>query len=69
MKSITENSHIMNRRRLRNILILAGIVIVLAAVPQLVSEYITYVAVLAMLYAILAGRDRKSTRLNSSHYS
>lgn len=39
----------------RGVLIAAGIVVVLLIVPQVASEYITYVAVLAMLYAVLAG--------------
>ena len=39
----------------RGVLIAAGIVVVLIIVPQVASEYITYVAVLAMLYAVLAG--------------
>jgi branched-chain amino acid transport system permease protein len=39
----------------RGVLIAAGVVVVLLIVPQVASEYITYVAVLAMLYAVLAG--------------
>jgi branched-chain amino acid transport system permease protein len=36
-------------------IILAVVLVVLALLPQLTSEYITYVAVLAMLWAVLAG--------------
>ncbi len=39
----------------RGVLIAAAVVVVLLIVPQVASEYITYVAVLAMLYAVLAG--------------
>lgn len=55
MKLIDRHTWISGSKRMRNLLIVAGIVVILAAIPQLVSEYITYVAVLAMLYAILAG--------------
>jgi len=43
------------RRPLLTALIIAVVLIVLAVIPQVTSEYITYVAVLAMLYAVLTG--------------
>jgi branched-chain amino acid transport system permease protein len=36
-------------------IIIAVVLVVLIVLPQVTSEYITYVAVLAMLYAVLAG--------------
>jgi branched-chain amino acid transport system permease protein len=36
-------------------IILAVVLVVMVIIPQVTSEYITYVAVLAMLYAVLAG--------------
>jgi branched-chain amino acid transport system permease protein len=40
---------------LKNIIILAIVLAVLIIIPQVASEYITYVAVLAMIYAVLTG--------------
>jgi len=41
--------------RTRNLIILAVVLVVLAIIPQVTSEYITYVAILVIIYAILAG--------------
>ncbi len=41
--------------RLANGLVIAGVLAALVAIPQVTSEYITYVVVLAMLFAVLAG--------------
>lgn len=43
------------RARIRNLIIIAVVLVVLAILPQVTSEYITYVAVLAIIYAILTG--------------
>jgi branched-chain amino acid transport system permease protein len=43
------------RSPLASLLILAVVLVVLVLIPQVTSEYITYVAVLAMLYAVLTG--------------
>ena len=43
------------RSPLATVIILAVVLVVLIVIPQVTSEYITYVAVLAMLYAVLAG--------------
>ncbi len=43
------------RARIRNLIILAVVLGALAILPQVTSEYITYVAVLAIIYAILTG--------------
>jgi branched-chain amino acid transport system permease protein len=43
------------RKPLTTLIILAVVLVVLALLPQVTSEYITYVAVLAMLYAVLTG--------------
>lgn len=43
------------RTRIRNLIIIAAVLAVLAILPQVTSEYITYVAVLAIIYAILTG--------------
>lgn len=43
------------RARIRNLIIIAAVLVVLAILPQVTSEYITYVAVLAIIYAILTG--------------
>ncbi len=43
------------RTRIRNLIILAVVLGALAILPQVTSEYITYVAVLAIIYAILTG--------------
>lgn len=43
------------RTRIRNLIIIAVVLAVLAILPQVTSEYITYVAVLAIIYAILTG--------------
>jgi len=40
---------------LRNIIILTIVLAVLIVIPQVASEYITYVVVLAMIYAVLTG--------------
>jgi branched-chain amino acid transport system permease protein len=41
--------------RLITAAVVAAVLIVLAIIPQVTSEYITYVVVLAMLYAVLTG--------------
>jgi len=43
------------RSPLATVIILAVVLVVLIVIPQVTSEYITYVAVLAMLYAVLTG--------------
>jgi branched-chain amino acid transport system permease protein len=43
------------RARIRNLIIIAAVLALLAILPQVTSEYITYVAVLAIIYAILTG--------------
>jgi branched-chain amino acid transport system permease protein len=43
------------RNPLVSLIILAVVLVVMVVVPQVTSEYITYVAVLAMLYAVLTG--------------
>jgi len=43
------------RIKLKNLIAPAIVVLVLLLIPQLASEYVIYVVVLAMLYAILAG--------------
>jgi branched-chain amino acid transport system permease protein len=43
------------RSPLVSLIILAVVLVVMVFVPQVTSEYITYVAVLAMLYAVLTG--------------
>jgi branched-chain amino acid transport system permease protein len=43
------------RSRLIGGIIIAAVLIILALLPQVTSEYITYVVVLAMLYAVLTG--------------
>jgi len=43
------------RSPLVTVIILAVVLVVLIVIPQVTSEYITYVAVLAMLYAVLTG--------------
>jgi len=43
------------RARIRNLIIITAVLVVLAILPQVTSEYITYVAVLAIIYAILTG--------------
>lgn len=43
------------RARIRNLIILAVVLGALGILPQVTSEYITYVAVLAIIYAILTG--------------
>ena len=43
------------RSRLVTGIIVAAVLIVLALLPQVASDYITYVVVLAMLYAVLTG--------------
>jgi len=43
------------RSRLIGGIIIAVVLIVLALIPQVTSEYVTYVVVLAMLYAVLTG--------------
>ena len=43
------------RSPLASIIILAVVLVVMVLIPQLTSEYITYVVVLAMLYAVLTG--------------
>ena len=43
------------KARVRNLVILAVVLVVLSLIPQVTSEYITYVTVLAILYAILTG--------------
>jgi branched-chain amino acid transport system permease protein len=43
------------RGRLVGMIIAAVVLIVLAVIPQVTSEYITYVTVLAMIYAVLTG--------------
>jgi branched-chain amino acid transport system permease protein len=43
------------RKPLTTLIILVVVLVVLALLPQVTSEYITYVAVLAMLYAVLTG--------------
>ncbi len=43
------------RSPLVSLIILAVVFVVLIVIPQVTSEYITYVAVLAMLYAVLTG--------------
>ncbi len=45
----------MKRNPLVSLIILAVVLVVMVVVPQVTSEYITYVAVLAMLYAVLTG--------------
>lgn len=40
---------------IRNVIIIAVVLIVLLLIPQVASDYIVYVAVLAMIYAVLAG--------------
>ncbi len=40
---------------IRNVIIIAVVLIVLLLLPQFASDYIIYVAVLAMIYAVLAG--------------
>jgi len=41
--------------RIRNLVFIAAVLALLAILPQVTSEYITYVAVLAIIYAILTG--------------
>jgi branched-chain amino acid transport system permease protein len=43
------------RGRLVGAIVAAAVLIVLAVLPQVTSEYITYVTVLAMIYAVLTG--------------
>jgi branched-chain amino acid transport system permease protein len=43
------------RSRLAVFIIAAAVLVVLAVIPQVTSEYITYVTVLAMIYAVLTG--------------
>jgi branched-chain amino acid transport system permease protein len=43
------------RSPLASLIVLAVVLVVMSLIPQVTSEYITYVAVLAMLYAVLAG--------------
>jgi branched-chain amino acid transport system permease protein len=43
------------RGRLAGIIIGAAVLVLLAVIPQVTSEYITYVTVLAMIYAVLTG--------------
>ena len=43
------------RNPIVTLVILAVVLVVLIVIPQVTSEYITYVAVLAMLYAVLTG--------------
>ncbi len=43
------------KTRIRTLIILAVVLVALALLPQVTSEYITYVAVLAIIYAILTG--------------
>ena len=43
------------RTRTRNLIIIAVVLALLAILPQVFSDYITYVAVLAIIYAILTG--------------
>ena len=43
------------RSPLASIIILAVVLVVMVLIPQVTSEYITYVVVLAMLYAVLTG--------------
>jgi branched-chain amino acid transport system permease protein len=43
------------RARIRTLIIIAVVLALLAILPQVTSEYITYVAVLAIIYAILTG--------------
>jgi branched-chain amino acid transport system permease protein len=43
------------RSPLASLIVLAVVLVVMSLIPQVTSEYITYVAVLAMLYAVLTG--------------
>src|SRR5512136_2219577 len=43
------------RSPLASLIILAVVLVVMVLIPQVTSEYITYVVVLAMLYAVLTG--------------
>jgi branched-chain amino acid transport system permease protein len=43
------------KARIRNLLIIVSVLAGLSVIPQVTSEYVTYVAVLAILYAILTG--------------
>lgn len=40
---------------IRNSLIITAVLAILIAIPQITSEYVTYVVVLALIYAVLAG--------------
>ena len=40
---------------IRNALIITAVLTVLSVIPQVTSEYVTYVVVLALIYAVLAG--------------
>jgi branched-chain amino acid transport system permease protein len=54
MSSVTLNTKT-KRSPLVSLIILAVVLVVMLLLPQVTSEYITYVAVLAMLYAVLTG--------------
>ena len=55
IKNATNRSRATIKTKSRNLIIIGIVLVILAVIPQVTSDYIVYVATIAMLYAVLAG--------------